>query len=298
MVVLNSKTNSKFSISKWSFVNWRLFKSLELTKYIIYSHRTKTLMSRKTWWQCTFIHKGSHLVSWWWQCTYIPIMCTLLPSSLFCAKNKIKFRCSSFHHSTILHTHTMAFFFPLLHNPMYTVHYLAFASSHHCTSLHSILFWHLHTVVVFYCDYASSHSITSSSTSLGCFFIVSTCFTFLRFSLLCSFLFVHGDHHHPVAEGLSPFKGSSFLSPYLHCYNFFLVVFACFLVLLGLLQVVVFYYKHQRLVFPLFFLLFVATFFFLLLLLLFLFLLLTSISNMTWFIYVDVVLCVGCVLYV
>jgi hypothetical protein len=34
------------------------------------------------------------------------------------------------------------------------------------------------------------------------------------------------------------------------------------------------------------------------LLLFFLFLLLISISNMTWFIYVDVVLCVGCVLYV
>jgi hypothetical protein len=30
-----------------------------------------------------------------------------------------------------------------------------------------------------------------------------------------------------------------------------LVVFACFMVLLGLLQVVIFYYKHQRLVFPL-----------------------------------------------
>jgi hypothetical protein len=67
-----------------------------------------------------------------------------------------------------------------------------------------------------------------------------------------------------------------------------LVVFACFMVLLGLLQVVIFYYKHQRLVFPLISPL-CCNFFFLLLLLFFLFLLLTSISNMTWFIYVDVV---------
>jgi len=148
--------------------------------------------------------------------------------------------------------------------------------------LHSIMILHLHI---------PSHFINI----IGLFFIVSTCFTSQYFSFLCSFLFVRGDHH-PLVEGLSPFKGSSFLGDF-QCCNFFLVVFACFMVLLGLLQVVIFYYKHQRLVFPLFFLLFVATFFFLLLLL-FLFLLLTSISNMTWFIYVDVVLCVGCVLYV
>jgi hypothetical protein len=47
MVVPKSKFFSKFPISKWSFVNLGLFKSLELTKYIIYSHRTKTLMLQR-----------------------------------------------------------------------------------------------------------------------------------------------------------------------------------------------------------------------------------------------------------
>ncbi len=114
----------------------------------------------------------------------------------------------------------------------------------------------LRSIVI--CIFKFHHAL---STSLGCFFNISTCFTFPCFSLLCSFLFVRGDHH-PLMEGLSPFKGSSFLSPYLHCCNFFLVVFACFMVLLGLLRVVVFYRKHQRLIFPLFFLFFVATYFF------------------------------------
>ncbi len=180
--------------------------------------------------------------------------------------------------SYVHHTLSCLGIFTLLH---FLVIYFIFASSHYCC----ILLW--------LCTFTFHHA---SSTSLGCFFIVFTCFTSLCFSLLYSFLFVRGDHY-PLAKGLSPFKGSSFLSPYLHCRNFFLVVFVCFMVLLGLLQVVVFYYKHQRLVFPLFFLLFVATFFSITVIT-FLVPTLTSISNMTWFIYVDVVLCVGCILYV
>jgi hypothetical protein len=36
MVIPKSKFLSKFPISKWSFVNCGLFKSMELTKYMIY----------------------------------------------------------------------------------------------------------------------------------------------------------------------------------------------------------------------------------------------------------------------
>jgi len=34
MVACDSKNFSKFSISKWSYVNFELLKSLELTKYL------------------------------------------------------------------------------------------------------------------------------------------------------------------------------------------------------------------------------------------------------------------------
>jgi ABC-type lipoprotein release transport system permease subunit len=34
MVAFKSKFSSKFSISKWSYVNFELLKSLELTKYL------------------------------------------------------------------------------------------------------------------------------------------------------------------------------------------------------------------------------------------------------------------------
>jgi hypothetical protein len=100
-----------------------------------------------------------------------------------------------FHHSTILHTHTMVLFFPLLYNPTYTLHYLAFASSHRCTPFALYLIFvssHCCCVLLWFYIFKFHHA---SSTSLGCFFIVSTCFTSLCFSLLCSFLFVHGDHH-------------------------------------------------------------------------------------------------------
>lgn len=226
-------------------------------------------------------------------------MCTLFPSSLFCAKNIFSFdACFSIVPQSYIHTQWCSFFhcYTILHTPCIILplhlHIVALPCtlSYFCIftlMVCSIVILHLHIPLLFI-------------NIIGMFFLLSLywdVFTSLCFYLLCNFLFVHGNHY-PLAKGLSPFNGSYFLSPYLHSCNIFLVVFVCFMVLLGLLQVVVFYYKHQRLVFLVFFLLFVATFFFLLLLLFFLFLLLISISNMTWFIYVDVVLCVGCVLYV
>ncbi len=262
MVIPKSKFFSKFSISKWSFVNLELFKSSKLSKYNIHSHRTGTLMLKRLGGNIpsstkvhTWCHDGDNVLMSpsCALCSHHPcfVQKTFLVSAFFFP---------SFHNPTYTHN---GIFFSLLHTPTYTLHYLAFASSHRCTSLHFILFLHLHIVVVFYCNSSSSNSITLHQhhwvvflMSLHVLFLyVFPCFVAFP---LCMGIIILLWMVYPPSR---PFKGSSFLSPYLHCCNFFLVVFACFMVLLGLLQVIIFYYKHQRLVFPLFFLLFVATFF-------------------------------------
>ncbi len=93
------------------------------------------------------------------------------------------------------------FFFPSFHNPTYTHNGVLFSIAPQS---------YVHLALSCLCIFTFHHA---PSTSLGCFFYRLYMFTSLCFSLLCSFLFVHGDHH-PLVEGLSPFKGSSFLSLY------------------------------------------------------------------------------------
>jgi hypothetical protein len=91
-----------------------------------------------------------------------------------------------------------------------------------------------------------------------CMFCFYVLFLYIcHFVLLCSSLFMCNNHN-LFMGGLPPFKGSYFFPLYL--LQFFLVVSACFMALLGLLQAIVFYCKHQRLVFLFNFSLFVTIF--------------------------------------
>jgi hypothetical protein len=185
MMVPKSMFLSKFPISKWSFVNLGLFKSLELTKYIIYSHRTKTLMLEKLGGNVP----SSRKVHTWCHDDDNVLMspsCALCSNHpCFVQKNIFSFGVLfSIIPQSYLHTQWRSFF--------------------HCSTILRtpciILPLHLH--------------IPSRSINIiGLFFYRLYMFTSLCFSLLCSFLLVHGDHH-PLVEGLSPFKGSSFLSLY------------------------------------------------------------------------------------
>ncbi len=160
-MVPKSKFLSKFPISKWSFVNLELFKSLELIKYIIYSHRTETLMLERL---------GANV-----------------PSS-----TKVHNWC----HDDDNVLMSPSFFFPTFHNPTYT-HKGVFFS--HCSIILRtpciILPLHLHVVALpcnlsyFYiftlllcfiviCIFKFHHAL---STSLGFFFFF---FYMFHFSML------------------------------------------------------------------------------------------------------------------
>jgi hypothetical protein len=104
MVVPKSKFFSKLPISKWSFVNLGLFKSLELTKYIIYSHRIETLILQRL--GCD-IPSSTKVHTW----CHVDDNVLMSPSSALCSHHPC-FVQKTFSIST--------FFFPSFHNPTYT----------------------------------------------------------------------------------------------------------------------------------------------------------------------------------